>query len=189
MSILLKNIAELQAVLAGVQGLAGELDRAAEVVADALVKGQKLLLCGNGGSAADAAHLATEFLCRYCDDRRPYPAISLTEMGATLTATGNDYSFEEVFARQVWGLGQAGDVLIVFSTSGRSANIHKALLEGKKRHLKTIAFLGKGGGSCRDVADVQLVVPETVTTARIQEVHLLLYHSLCEMLEGRLAKG
>ena len=162
--------------------------RAVTLVADTLNAGRKLLVCGNGGSAADAMHLATEFVCRYAADRRPYPALCLSGSGGDLTAIVNDYHFEELFARQVWAYGQPGDVLVVLTTSGKSANVRRALQTARERGLASLAFLGRGGGPCLGLATVELLVPgpETMPTARIQEAHKLLLHCLCEAVEERL---
>jgi phosphoheptose isomerase len=169
----------------------GQLDagigKAADLIAACLTNGNKLLVCGNGGSAADAADFCTEFACRFVEDRRPYPALNLSQGGSLLTATGNDYGFEQIFARQVAAFGKEGDVLLAISTSGKSANIRRALEEGKTRKLKTIALLGRDGGSCRNIADVDLIV-EGAATARIQEGHKFLLHVLCEIAETRLPK-
>jgi len=163
------------------------LNRAAQMVLRCLTSGHKLLICGNGGSASDATHLATEFLCRYLDDRRPYPAISLTANGEFMTAVCNDYSADEIFARQVWGLGAKGDVLIAFTTSGKSRNVVRALEEAKRRGLESICFLGRDGGFTKGVATLDLLVPGD-NTARIQEGHTLLFHVLCEMVDLKLPK-
>ena len=163
------------------------LDLAARIILECLTSGHKLLVCGNGGSASDATHLATEFLCRFCEERRPYPAISLTANGEFLTAVCNDYHADEIFARQVWGLGQKGDLLIAFTTSGKSKNIVKALEEAKKQGLKSICFLGRDGGTTKGIATLDLIVAGN-STARIQEAQKLLFHVLCEMVEQRLPK-
>jgi len=147
-----------------------------------LKSGHKVLICGNGGSATDAAHLATEFVVRYLKDRRPYPAIALTESGSTLTAAGNDYGFDRVFARQVEALGQPGDVLIVFSTSGKSPNILRALEQARGMGVDSIAFLGRDGGPAKGMATIELIVPNE-STARVQEAHAVLIHALCQMVE------
>ena len=165
--------------------LESQLTQAAELIEQCLRAGQKLLVCGNGGSAADAAHFATEFVVRFIKDRPAYPAICLASDGGLLTAAGNDYGFDEVFARQVAALGQAGDLLICLTTSGRSKNVIRALEEAKKRKLKIIALLGRDGGSTIGLADVDLLVGGT-STARIQEAHKLLLHVLCEIVEARL---
>jgi D-sedoheptulose 7-phosphate isomerase len=156
-------------------------------VVSCLTSGHKLLVCGNGGSASDATHVATEFLCRYRDDRRPYPAISLTANGEFMTAVCNDYTSDEIFARQVWGLGQRGDVLIAFTTSGKSRNILRALKEANRKRMKSICFLGRDGGFTKGVATLDVLVPGNVT-ARIQEAHTLLFHVLCEAADQRLPK-
>jgi D-sedoheptulose 7-phosphate isomerase len=163
------------------------MQRAVDLVIGCLKSGHKLLTCGNGGSAADAAHLSTEFLCRFREDRRPYPSIALTVDGPFMTAVGNDYSFEEVFARQVRGLGKRGDALIVFTTSGKSRNVVRALEEAKLAGMESIAFLGRDGGFTKGLATVDLLVPGK-ETARIQEAHKLLLHVLCEMAEEKLPK-
>jgi D-sedoheptulose 7-phosphate isomerase len=153
----------------------------------ALISGRKLLICGNGGSASDATHMATEFLCRLVEDRRPYPAISLTANGEFMTAVCNDYGADEIFARQVWGLGEKGDVLIAFTSSGKSRNILRAIEEANRRGLESLCFLGRDGGFTKGVATLDLVV-SGASTARIQEAHKLLFHALCEMVEQGLPK-
>lgn len=167
--------------------LEADLGRAADLIEKCLRAGNKLLVCGNGGSAADAAHFATEFVVRFAKDRRAYPAISLTGDGGLLTAAGNDYGFDEIFARQVAAFGQENDLLICLTTSGNSKNVMRALEEAKARKLKTIAFLGRDGGSTIGLADVDLLVRGD-STARIQEAHKLLLHVLCETMESRLAQ-
>jgi phosphoheptose isomerase len=181
------NIADAQAVLQGLAGLELQIEAASELIAEALLSGHKLLACGNGGSAADASHLATEFVVRYHQERRPYPAISLAANGGDLTAIGNDYSFADLFARQVKAFGISGDVLAVFTTSGASENIVRALTVAKELNLKTVAFLGRDGGRCAGLADVELLVSGTLT-ARIQEGHKFLLHTICELVEERLAE-
>lgn len=172
------------------QGL-GDLEpavvAAAEAVLTSLKSGGKLLFCGNGGSAADSAHIATEFTCRFMGDRRPYPGIALTADGGLLTAIGNDYSFQEVFARQVRAYGRRGDVLIALTSSGMSRNILSAIEEARRGGLKTIALLGKGGGFTKGAADIEILVPGTVT-ARIQEAQKFLLHVVCELVEPGLEK-
>lgn len=164
------------------------LDRAARMVLQCLTAGGKLLICGNGGSASDATHMATEFLCRFLGDRRPYPALSLTANGEFMTAIGNDYNFDEVFARQVWGLGEQGDVLICFTTSGKSKNVLRALEEANKRGVLSICFLGRDGGFTKGQASLDILVPGN-NTARIQEAHKFLFHVLCEIVEEKIPKA
>jgi phosphoheptose isomerase len=160
---------------------------AANLLRETLLSGHKVLACGNGGSASDSAHFATELACRFVADRRPYPAISLTGDGSLLTAIGNDYSHAELFARQVRAFGKAGDLLVVLTTSGKSENIKRALEQAKELGLRSIALLGRDGGSCRGLADVELLIPEQVT-ARIQEAHKVIVHLLCELVEPDLAQ-
>src|ERR1039458_4980768 len=136
MSHLQKAIEDSVATLRGLTALEDPLDRAAKMVLTCLTSGHQLLVCGNGGSASDATHLATEFLCRFTGDRRPYPAISLTANGELMTAICNDYGADEIFARQVWGLGEKGDLLIAFTTSGKSKNILRALEEAKRKGIE-----------------------------------------------------
>jgi len=159
-------------------------ERAAEIVGRSLLAGHKLLVCGNGGSAADAADFATEFACRFVSDRRPYPAMNLTACGSLLTAIGNDYGYDEVFARQVRAFGQKGDVFVAISTSGNSKNIISAIAAANIAGLHTIALLGRDGGRARGLAGLELIVPITIT-ARIQEAHKFLLHTLCEIVEAR----
>jgi len=163
------------------------LNRAAKMALACLTSGHKLLVCGNGGSASDATHLATEFLCRYRNDRRPYPAISLTANGEFMTAVCNDYNADEIFARQVRGLGEKGDLLIAFTTSGKSKNILLALEEAKRKGVESICFLGRDGGFTKGAATLDLLVPGN-DTARIQEGHKLLFHVLCDIVEEKLPK-
>src|SRR5450755_669007 len=187
MSHLQKAIEESIATLRGLSALEEPLGRAAALILRSLTSGKKLLVCGNGGSASDATHLATEFLCRLREDRRPYPAISLTANGEFMTAVCNDYHADEIFARQVWGLGEKGDVLIAITTSGKSKNVLRALEEAKRKGIKSICFLGRDGGYTKGVATVDLIVPGQ-STARIQEAQKVLFHALCEMVEEKLPK-
>jgi D-sedoheptulose 7-phosphate isomerase len=167
------------------RNLEPKVTQAADLVAACLKSGGKLLVCGNGGSAADSGHIATEFTCRFQADRRPYPAIALSSDGGLLTAIGNDYSFQDIFSRQVQAFGRAGDVLIAVSTSGKSRNVLSAIEEAKRAGMKTIVLLGKGGGFTKGAADIEIQVPGTVT-ARIQEAHKFLLHVICELVEPKL---
>jgi D-sedoheptulose 7-phosphate isomerase len=183
----LKNaVAAAEETLRSLLLLDAQLAKAADLIEQCLRGGNKLLVCGNGGSAADASHFATEFVVRFMKDRPAYPAICLTGDGGLLTAAGNDYGFDEIFARQVAAFGLPGDLLICLTTSGKSRNVERALQEAKARKLKTIAFLGRDGGSTIGMADVDLLVRGDLT-ARIQEAHQLLLHVLCETVESRLA--
>ena len=161
-----------------------EIQRAAEMLLGVANAGHKILVCGNGGSAADAQHLAAEWVCRYKDDRPPLAAIALTVDTSALTAIGNDYGFENVFVRQVEALGNEGDVLVVFTTSGKSKNILNAIQVAKKKGLKIIALTGEKGKDLKNVADAAIVVP-TEETARIQEIHELIYHIWCELVDEK----
>jgi len=185
-SILEKAINGSIETLQGLKRIEPQIEYAAKAIEQCLLAGNKLLVCGNGGSASDAAHFATELVVRFAKERRAYPAICLTGDGGLLTAAGNDYGFDEIFARQVAALGLKGDLLIVLTTSGKSRNVRRALEEAKSRKLKTIAFLGRDGGSTIGIADVDLLVASD-STARIQEAHKLLLHVLCEAVESRLS--
>lgn len=184
--LLRDNIAATHKLLDLCEPLALPMAHAAGLIRDTLVTGRKLLCCGNGGSAADAAHFAAEITGRYLLDRPGFPALDLTASPALITALINDFPPQELFARQVQAVGQSGDVLTVFTTSGNSENIRLALAAAREKQIKTISFLGRDGGKCRGLADVELIVPASVT-ARIQEVHQLLYHTICEILDPQLA--
>jgi phosphoheptose isomerase len=173
--------------LRALSSLEPQMAQAADAIDQCLRAGNKLLICGNGGSAADASHFATELVVRFAKDRRALPAICLTSDSGILTAAGNDYGFDEVFARQVAAFGVTGDVLICLTTSGKSRNLIRALEEAKARKLRTIAFLGRDGGSSTGIADIDLLVRND-STARVQEAHQLLLHALCEIIEARLEK-
>ncbi len=148
-------------------------------------QGGKVLLCGNGGSAADAQHLATELIVRLQHDRRPFPAMALTTDTSLLTAAGNDFGFDSIFARQIEGLGRPEDVLLAISTSGNSRNVILAVEQARRCGMQSLGFLGKGGGSLKTQVDVALVVPSS-STQRIQEAHITVGHILCEVLEHRI---
>jgi phosphoheptose isomerase len=186
--ILNRAVVEANTTLQSLFDLDAQVAKAADLIEESLRAGNKLLVCGNGGSAADASHFATEFVVRFTKDRPAYPAICLACDGGLLTAAGNDYGFDEVFARQVAAFGLQGDVLICLTTSGKSRNVQRALEEAKAHKLKTIAFLGRDGGSTIGMSDVDLLV-RSESTARIQEAHQLLLHVLCETIESRLAEN
>lgn len=159
----------------------------AERCKEALKSGNKVLFCGNGGSAADAQHLAAELIGRFQKERRSLASVALTTDTSILTAVANDYGYDEVFARQVEGLGRSGDVLIGISTSGNSANVVKAALKARDTGMHTIAFTGEGGGKLKDICDVTFAVPSKVT-ARIQEMHIMVGHIICELVEEEYDK-
>ena len=183
-----RAIDDLVRTLESLKNLEPEVTRATGLIEECLRAGNKLLVCGNGGSATDASHFATEFVVRFAKDRRAFPAICLAGDAGILTAAGNDYGFDEIFARQVAAFGAQGDVLICLTTSGKSKNVVRALQEAKARQMKTIAFLGRDGGSTVGIADLDLLV-KSDSTARVQEAHQLLLHVLCELIEFRLDKG
>jgi phosphoheptose isomerase len=181
------SLNESIAAIRTIFSLEDAVTRAADLLRQTLLSGHKVLVCGNGGSASDSAHFAAELACRFVSDRRPYPAISLAGDGGLLTAIGNDYSFAELFARQVRAFGAPGDLLVALTTSGKSENIKRALERGKELGLNSIALLGRDGGFCCGLANVELLVPEKIT-ARIQEAHKVIIHLLCELVEPDLAK-
>jgi D-sedoheptulose 7-phosphate isomerase len=156
----------------------------AEDMAERLRRGARILVCGNGGSAADAQHLAAELSGRYVKERRALAGLALTTDTSALTAIGNDYGFDQIFSRQVEALGRPGDLLIGISTSGNSANVIRAVASAKELGLRTLGLLGRDGGKLLGLMDDALVVPST-TTARIQELHQMIYHFWCEALDGQ----
>jgi len=186
--ILKRAIVAAKQMLQSLFDLDAQVAKAADLIEESLRAGNKMLVCGNGGSAADASHFATEFVVRFTKDRPAYPAICLSGDGGLVTAAGNDYGFDEIFARQVAAFGLQGDVLICLTTSGKSRNVERALEQAKAHKLKTIAFLGRDGGSTIGMADVDLLI-RSDSTARIQEAHQLLLHVLCETIESRLGEN
>lgn len=188
MSVFLEALAEHRRVVDRLPQLDEPLQRAIDACARALQRGAKLLLCGNGGSAADCQHIAAELVGRLGDERRALAAVALTTDSSALTAIANDYGYEQVFARQIEALGQRGDVLIAISTSGRSASVLAAVQAARTRDLGTIALAGKDGGALAAACDIALVVPSDVT-ARIQEAHGLIGHALCFGIERQLGIG
>jgi D-sedoheptulose 7-phosphate isomerase len=150
--------------------------------------GGKLLVCGNGGSAADSQHIVAELVGRFLDERQAYAALALNTNSSTVTAVGNDYGYDHIFARQVQGLGNPGDVLLVISTSGNSANCIEAVDAARAGGLKTHGFLGGTGGRLKELVDGALVVPSD-HTPRIQEIHITMGHVLCRILEVRRETG
>lgn len=165
--------------------LAEPISAVVDCVADALGKGRKLLVMGNGGSAADAQHFAAEIVGRFTLERRALPAIALTTDTSILTAVGNDYGFDQIFRRQVEALAEEGDVVIGISTSGSSNNVYGALLLAGERGCRTIGLLGRDGGTIAGIVDIPLTIPAQ-ETARIQEAHITIIHLICELVEKRL---
>jgi D-sedoheptulose 7-phosphate isomerase len=171
--------------LKAMQVLATPLAEAAELMATCLKKDGKILACGNGGSAGDAQHFSAELLNRFEMERPPLAAIALTTDSSTLTSIANDYSYEEVFSKQVVGLGRPGDVLLAISTSGNSPNVLKAMQAAHERSMTVVALTGKSGGKMSGMlhdADINLCVPSD-STARIQEVHLICLHCICDAID------
>ncbi|MDD5240720.1 MAG: D-sedoheptulose 7-phosphate isomerase [Sulfuricella sp.] len=181
-----RNIAEHIQTIELVRGsLIGATQRIGHLVSQSLSSGGTLFWCGNGGSAADSQHLAAELVGRFKKNRRPLRSVALTTDTSVLTCVANDYSYEDIFARQLEALGRSGDVLLAISTSGNSENVIRAIKTAKSMGITTIAWLGKDGGSCKDLADHALVIPSD-STARIQEAHILIGHILCELVEQEL---
>ena len=174
-------IVEAQQLLPKLAAFAPELDRLGRALLACWAGRGKVLTCGNGGSAADAIHLAEELVVRFSKARRGLAAVSLTDAG-NLTCAGNDLGWEQVFSRQVEALGNPGDVLVAFTTSGNSANIARAVAEAKRQGMVTVAFVGKTGGALKGQCDFEFHVPSDVTH-RVQEAHLFLYHCLCEWVD------
>ena len=166
------------------EGLLPDIEKAIKVIHKKITLGGKLMFCGNGGSASDAQHLSAEYLVRLRPtvNRKPLPAISLAQDTSTLTACGNDYSFEEIFSRSLNALGSKNDVLIAITTSGNSKNILNVLKAAKRKKIKSICFLGNGGGKAKRLGDIRLIVEEN-NTARIQECHIFLGHYIFEKVE------
>lgn len=168
--------------------LAPDIDRAASMVLETLGGGGTLFFCGNGGSAADAQHLATEYVVRYMRNRRALPAIALTTDSSLLTAAGNDLGFDQVFARQVEALCRPGDLLVIHSTSGNSPNVLRAAEAARSRGVQVLALLARDGGALRELVDHSVLVP-VGRTDRAQELHLCIQHGICDLVEQELQSG
>jgi len=179
-----KNLEDLIKTLGTFRNSLSGVEAAGRTLKNALDQGHKILTAGNGGSAAEAMHLSEELLGRYDMERRAMPAICLATDAALITCIGNDYGFDRIFSRQIEGLGSAGDVLVVFSTSGKSRNIEQAIHAAKSKELKTIAVLGKNGGIAKGLADHEVIVPSH-STARIQEIHTLILHLWLDQIETK----
>lgn len=178
----------IQTKIAAAEALPESIEKAAKMMIDALINGNKILSCGNGGSAGDAQHFSSELLNRYERNRPSLPAMALTTDSSTITSIANDFSYDEVFSKQVKALGQAGDILLAISTSGNSANVINAMQAALTRDMTIVALTGKDGGEMAGFIgenDVEIRVPSS-RTARIQEVHLLVIHNLCECIDNAL---
>jgi len=176
------SLAETLGTFQALTTIRSEIDRAGDLILTTLRRGNKLLICGNGGSAAEAAHFATELVGRYAKTRRSLPAVALSSDGSLLSCIGNDFGYEQVFARQVAGLAQPGDLVAVLTSSGDSTNIVATLHEAKRLSLDSIAFLGRGGGKAKGLATCDLIMPGN-SGAAAQEAHLFLIHHFCERID------
>lgn len=184
-SIFLENIKEHQNLIEQLKELNDEVLKVGAIAGNCLRLGGRVFFCGNGGSAADSQHLAAELTGRFIRDRRPLSAIALSTDTSALTCIANDYSFDEVFSRQIQGLGRSGDLLIGISTSGNSRNVIRAIEAAQKLNIRTVGLLGRDGGLLRDLCENSIVIP-SLSTARIQECHILVGHTLCGLIEHEL---
>ena len=182
-----KTLNESSKTIDGISNLSNEIDKTVNLIINALTKNKKIIIFGNGGSAADAQHIAAEFLGRYKIKRKSIPAIALTSNSSTTTAIANDYDFSDVFSRQCESLVSKGDIVIGISTSGNSENVVKGLRTSKKNGGLTIGLLGNKGGKIKNIVDVPLIVKDA-STPRIQEAHRVIYHIICEIVEEELAR-
>ena len=178
-------ISHLETINKVIETMQDKLEIASKLAVETIKNGNKILLCGNGGSAADAQHIAAELVGRYKSDRRGLPAIALTTDTSALTSIGNDYGYDRVFDRQVEALANKGDLIIGISTSGNSQNVVNALKQGKKTGCKTLGFSGAGGGAMDELCDINLIVPSN-NTPRIQETHILFGHIICQIIDDNM---
>ena len=182
-----KTLNESSKTIDGISNLSNEIDKTVNLIINALTKNKKIIIFGNGGSAADAQHIAAEFLGRYKIKRKSIPAIALTSNSSTTTAIANDYDFSDIFSRQCESLVSKGDIVIGISTSGNSENVVKGLRTSKKNGGLTIGLLGNKGGKIKNIVDMSLVVNAS-SVPRIQEAHRVIYHIICEIVEEELVK-
>lgn len=180
-----RHLAEHRALFALLDVLAPQIDQASTLLSECLRRGGKLMFCGNGGSAADSQHLASEFTGRFVNERRPLAAMALCTDSSQLSSIGNDYGFDQVFERPLRGLGQPGDVLVAISTSGHSVNVQRAVQAARQIGIAVVGLLGRDGGVIAPACDVAIIVPHPVT-ARIQEAHIFIGHVLCAAVEVAL---
>lgn len=179
-----QNVSELSELLTRLKPLEPGLERFADSLMKCWKGGGKVLFAGNGGSAADAMHFAEELIIRFHKNRAALAAIALCDP-TVITCTGNDFGYDEIFARQVEGLGKSGDVLVLMSTSGNSANLVRALEMAKKRSMITVAMVGKDGGKLKGLCDIELIVPSQITH-HIQEIHKVIYHAICQWVDTQV---
>lgn len=177
-----QSLATTVATFQALTSIRAEIDRAGDLILTTLRQGGKLLICGNGGSAAEAGHFSTELVGRYAKTRASIPAIALSADGSLLTCIGNDFGYDAVFSRQISGLAKPGDLVVVLTSSGNSGNILAALHEARRLGLPSIAFLGRGGGKAKGLATVDLIMPGN-SGAAAQEAHLFLIHHFCERID------
>jgi len=177
-----QSLEETTRTLKALADIRPAIDQASKLILETLKSGGKLLVAGNGGSAAEAAHLATELTGRYAKNRKALPALALSADGSLLTCIGNDYGFDQVFSRQIEGLAKPGDLVVVLTSSGNSANIIAALKTAKNQGIKSLAFLGRGGGKAKGLATCELIIPGQ-SGAAAQEAHLFLIHHFCELID------
>ncbi len=183
-----EHLSDLSALSSAVSDtMSGQIEEFADRVLGTILAGGKIMFCGNGGSAADAQHLATEYVVRFARESRPLAALALTTDTSLLTAGANDYGFDTIFSRQIEALGQAGDLLILHSTSGESDNLLAAAAAARRIGISTAALLAKGGGRLGECVDMALVVP-TDSTARAQELHLAIGHVVCDLVDAAIAR-
>ena len=184
--LLFSKVKILKELLSGIDSKYGDtFNASAKVIANALQNKNTIFWCGNGGSAAESSHLAVELIGRFKNNRRSLPSLSLNADTSAITCIANDFGYDEIFSRQLEGLGKKGDVLVVLSTSGKSENISRVLRKAKELGIVSIALLGKGGGIAASLSDHSIVI-DSEETARIQEIHLVLGHTLCEYAEIEL---
>ena len=184
----MESIRRSAGVISSLEGQAGRIGTICDVVLDSLSRGGKVLTAGHGGSAADALHMAEELVGRFAAERRPLPAVCLAADPTLITCIANDYGFVQLFPRQVEAHGRAGDVLVIFSTSGNGEGLRKAVEVAKGRRVRTIGLLGKGGGGLRGLCDHEIIVASD-ETARIQEAHTLIMHIVLEAVDRKFAGG
>ena len=177
-----QSLEETTRTLKALADIRPAIDQASKLILETLKSGGKLLVAGNGGSAAEAAHFATELTGRYAKNRKALPALALSADGSLLTCIGNDYGFDQVFSRQIEGLAKTGDLVVVLTSSGNSANIIAALNTAKNQGIKSLAFLGRGGGKAKGLATCELIIPGQ-SGAAAQEAHLFLIHHFCELID------
>ena len=177
-----QSLEETTRTLKALADIRPAIDQASKLILETLKSGGKLLVAGNGGSAAEAAHFATELTGRYAKNRKALPALALSADGSLLTCISNDYGFDQVFSRQIEGLAKPGDLVVVLTSSGNSANIIAALNTAKNQGIKSLAFLGRGGGKAKGLATCELIIPGQ-TGAAAQEAHLFLIHHFCELID------